>query len=68
MFTHPEPIKRIVTNITASIIEDNIETSLIQLDHVDNSIIDRVRNFEGVLGITVQPQKMTPEEAVNLDG
>ncbi len=62
----PRTNKKDVTNITASIIEDNIETSLILLDHVDNSIIDRVRNFEGVLGITVQPQKMTPEEAVIL--
>ncbi len=62
----PRTNKKEVTNITASIIEDNIETSLILLDHVDNSIIDRVRNFEGVLGITVQPQKMTPEEAVIL--
>ena len=62
----PRTNKKEVTNITASIIEDNIETSLIQLDHVDISIIDRVKDFEGVLGITVQPQKMTPEEAVNL--
>jgi len=51
---------------TASLIEDNIETSLVQLDHVDGSIIERVINFEGILGITVQPQKMTPDEAVNM--
>ena len=38
----PRTNKKEITNITASIIEDNIETSLIQLDHVDISIIDRV--------------------------
>jgi uncharacterized protein len=62
----PRTNKKEITNIAASIIEDTIETSLIQLDHVDISIIDRVQEFEGILGITVQPQKMTPEEAVNL--
>ncbi|MDD3985342.1 MAG: TatD family hydrolase, partial [Methanobacterium sp.] len=62
----PRTNKKEITNITASIIEDNIETSLIQLDHINLSIIDRVDDFEGILGITVQPQKMTPEEAVSL--
>lgn len=62
----PRTNKKEITNITASIIEDNIETSLIQLDHINLSIIDRVQDFEGIFGITVQPQKMTPEEAVNL--
>ena len=32
----------------------------------DKSIIDRVFDFDGILGITVQPQKMTPDEAVNM--
>lgn len=62
----PRTHKKEITTKTASLIEDNIETSLVQLDHVDGSIIDRVINFEGILGITVQPQKMTPEEAVNM--
>jgi uncharacterized protein len=36
------------------------------LDHVDPSIIDLMADFDGMLGITVQPQKMTPAEAVAL--
>ena len=62
----PRTNKKEVTEITASLIEDNIETKLVQLDHVDKSIIDRVFDFDGILGITVQPQKMTPDEAVNM--
>jgi predicted metal-dependent TIM-barrel fold hydrolase len=62
----PRTHKEEITKKTASLIEDNIETSLVQLDHVDGSIIDRVINFEGILGITVQPQKITPDEAVDM--
>ncbi len=62
----PRTLKKEVTEITASLIEDNIETSLVQLDHVDGSIIGRILEFEGLLGITVQPQKMTPNEAVDM--
>ncbi len=43
-----------------------LKPNLVQLDHVDKSIIDRVLDFDGILGITVQPQKMTPDEAVNM--
>ncbi len=60
----PRTNKKKVTTVIASLIEENIETSLVQIDHIDNSIIKRVADFEGVLGITVQPHKMTPKEAV----
>lgn len=60
----PRTNKSEVTKVTASIIEENIDTSLVQIDHIDNSIIERVLDFEGTLGITVQPQKLTPEQAV----
>lgn len=60
----PRTNKSEVTKVTASIIEENIDTSLVQIDHVDNSIVERVLDFEGTLGITVQPQKLTPEQAV----
>ncbi len=60
----PRTNKKKITEITASLIEDNIDTSLVQIDHVDATIIKRVKNFDGILGLTVQPQKMTSEEAV----
>ncbi|NYB51904.1 MAG: TatD family hydrolase [Methanobacteriaceae archaeon] len=62
----PRRNKREITIKTLSIIEDNIDPSRVVVDHVDPSIIDLMGNFGGMLGITVQPQKMTPTEAVQL--
>lgn len=62
----PRSNKRKVTKMALSILEDHIDQSLVQLDHVDNNIIDLVADFKGLLGITVQPQKITPKEAVKL--
>jgi predicted metal-dependent TIM-barrel fold hydrolase len=62
----PRTHKAEVTMVTASIIEENIDTSLVLIDHVDNSIIDRVKDFDGILGLTVQPHKMTSDEAVEI--
>jgi predicted metal-dependent TIM-barrel fold hydrolase len=62
----PRTHKKEITNVTASLIEKNIDTQLVLIDHVDNSIIERVKDFEGVLGLTIQPQKMTSDEAVQL--
>lgn len=60
----PRTNKREVTKVTVSIIEEYIDTSLVQIDHIDNSIVGMVSDFEGTLGITVQPQKLTPQQAV----
>jgi len=62
----PRQNKREVTIKTLSIIEGNIDPTRVVVDHVDSSIIDLMADFEGMLGITVQPQKMTPNEAVEL--
>ena len=62
----PRTHKIEVTKVTASVIEENIDTSLVLIDHVDKSIIDRVKDFEGIIGLTVQPYKMTSDEAVQL--
>lgn len=62
----PRSNKRRITPITLSLIKDCIDPSLIQIDHVNSSIIDLLLDFEGILGITVQPQKMTPQEAIEL--
>ncbi len=60
----PRTNKREITKVTLSVIEENIDTSLVQIDHIDPSIIDLVTDFDGLLGLTVQPQKVTPDEAV----
>ncbi len=60
----PRTNKRAVTMVTASMLEENINPSLVQLDHIDRSIIDRVVDAGWMLGLTVQPQKMTADQAV----
>lgn len=62
----PRRNKREITKIALSLLDEYIEQSLVQIDHVDNSIIDLVVDFKGIKGLTVQPQKMTPTEAVEL--
>ncbi|MDD1774627.1 MAG: TatD family hydrolase [Methanobacterium sp.] len=62
----PRRNKREVTKTALSLLDEFIDQSLVQLDHVDNSIVDLVADFEGLRGITVQPQKMTTQEAVEL--
>ncbi len=62
----PRSNKREITIETLSIIKENIDTSMVVVDYVDPSIIDLMEDFEGMLGITVQPEKMTPQEAVEL--
>ncbi|MDI6643728.1 MAG: TatD family hydrolase [Methanobacteriaceae archaeon] len=62
----PRSNKKSITKITCSLIEESIEKSLVVIDHVDNTIIDYLIDFGTMLGITVQPLKMNPDEAVDL--
>lgn len=62
----PRNNKAKITKETKSIILDNIDPTQVLIDHVDQTIIKDVQGWEGMLGITVQPQKMTPEEAVEI--
>jgi predicted metal-dependent TIM-barrel fold hydrolase len=62
----PRQNKREVTIETLSIIQENIKPYQVQLDHVDSSIIDLAVEFGGLMGLTVQPLKVSPVEAVEL--
>jgi predicted metal-dependent TIM-barrel fold hydrolase len=62
----PRKNKKEITKITTSIIEENIDPKMVIIDHVDSNIIDDVIELGSMLGITVQPQKMTSEEAISL--
>jgi predicted metal-dependent TIM-barrel fold hydrolase len=62
----PRSNKKEITKISISLIEENIDPEMVIIDHVDNSIIDEVIELGSMLGVTVQPLKMTPEEAVLL--
>ncbi|KAF5083951.1 TatD family hydrolase [Methanobacterium aggregans] len=62
----PRQNKYEVARVTSSILEEMINPSLVQLDHVDNSIVDMAVEHDWNLGLTVQPLKVTPDEAVSM--
>lgn len=62
----PRRNKEKITSITKEIIGENTDPRSVLIDHVDKSIIDDLMDFGTMLGITVQPNKMTPNEAVSM--
>ncbi len=62
----PRGNKKEITGITTSIIEENIDPKMVIIDHVDNTIIKDVIEMDTMLGLTVQPRKMTPDEAISI--
>lgn len=62
----PRGNKKEITKVTTSIIEETVDPEMVIIDHVDKSIVDDVIDLGSMLGITVQPLKMTPQEAVTL--
>lgn len=62
----PRTNKKEVTETTKKIILENIDPKLVIIDHVDFNIIDDLIDQEFTLGLTVQPRKMSSQDAVNL--
>ncbi|MBU4534592.1 MAG: TatD family hydrolase [Euryarchaeota archaeon] len=62
----PRSNKKEVSLKTISLIQDNINPTHAVLDHIDFSIVDDVIEEEFMLGLTVQPEKMTPQEAIEI--
>lgn len=62
----PRTNKSTVTSVTTDLIDENIDPKLVQLDHIDFSIINQVIDKGYTLGITVQPLKMSPKDTVKL--
>ena len=62
----PRTNKQEITQITTSIIEENIDPAMVVIDHVDRTIVNDVIDIGAMLGLTVQPKKMTPDEAVSV--
>lgn len=62
----PRRNKKEITQITTSIIEENIDPRMAVIDHVDSTIVNDVIEMGSMLGLTVQPKKMTPDEAVSI--
>ncbi len=62
----PRINKKEVSLKTISLIQENINPAHAVLDHVDFSIVDDVIEEEFMLGLTVQPEKITPPEAIEI--
>lgn len=62
----PRTNKKEVTQTTKKIILENIDPKLVIIDHVDFNIVDDLIDHDFTLGLTVQPRKMSPNEAVHL--
>ncbi|MDO9044176.1 MAG: TatD family hydrolase [Methanobacteriaceae archaeon] len=62
----PRTNKKEVTKTTKKIILENINPKLVIIDHIDFDIVDDLIDQDFTLGITVQPLKMAPQDAVNL--
>lgn len=62
----PRNNKSEVTQTTKSIILENIDPSRVIIDHVDFNIVEELIDHDFMLGLTVQPQKMTPQDAIKL--
>lgn len=62
----PRTNKKEVTNQIVKLLDEHINPKLVQLDHIDFSIIDSLIDKEYTLGITVQPLKMSTDETVKM--
>ncbi|MBO7718929.1 MAG: TatD family hydrolase [Methanosphaera sp.] len=62
----PRNNKAEVTSKTIELIDEHINPELVQLDHVDFSIVDKVIDKKYTPAITIQPQKMSVESTINL--
>ncbi len=62
----PRTNKVEVTGKTVELLDEYINPKLVQLDHIDFSIVESVIDKKYVLGITVQPLKMSTVDTVKM--
>ena len=62
----PRKNKKEVTKVIVDLLDDNINPKLVQLDHLDFSIVDMLIDKKYTLGITVQPLKMSTSDTVRM--
>lgn len=60
----PRKNKKKMTKILLQVIEGHIDTSRVLIDHINTEIIKEVIEHESMLGLTIQPGKITPFEAI----
>lgn len=62
----PRTNKDNITDIIIELLDEYIDESLVQLDHVDFSIVDKVIDKKYTPAVTIQPYKMSVNDTVNL--
>ncbi len=62
----PRTNKVEITEKIVKLLDEHINPKLVQLDHVDFSIVDSIIDKEYSLGITIQPLKMSTEETIQM--
>src|SRR5690606_23947317 len=62
----PRTNKIEVTEKIVNLLDEYINPKLVQLDHVDFSIIDSLIDKDYTLGITVQPLKMSVKDTIKM--
>ena len=62
----PRTNKVEITEKIVKLLDEHINPRLVQLDHVDFSIVDSIIDKEYNLGITIQPLKMSTEETIQM--
>lgn len=62
----PRTNKVEITEKIVKLLDEHINPRLVQLDHVDFSIVDSIIDKEYSLGITIQPLKMSTEETIQM--
>lgn len=62
----PRKNKAKVLKVILDILPQHIDEKLAVIDHINPSVVNSVINKDCMLGLTVQPQKMTKEEAITI--
>ena len=62
----PRTNKVEITEKIVKLLDEHINPRLVQLDHVDFSIVDSIIDKKYSLGITIQPLKMSTEETIQM--
>ncbi len=65
IIVHTPRTKKVeITEKIVKLLDEHINPRLVQLDHVDFSIVDSIIDKDYSLGITIQPLKMSTEETI----
>ena len=62
----PRKNKKEVLKDIKIIVDETINPKLVVIDHINPNVVEDVIYYDYTLGLTVQPQKMTKEEAIKI--